>query len=123
MESLKSQGVKFHTDGLSVRIMMISLFFTNSLAFSQEKQCKAYQVACQSLCSELPLHLPKNNNDKTRHEGSSTMTYEKEGLVNPAAYEQAEQGGVAHLVHGWPMRGHKDEVASQTLPSKTFWAN
>ena len=50
--------------------------------------------------------------DDTRHEGGSTMTFERqnEGLFNPDAYEKTEdmektkhgeQGGVAHLVHGW----------------------
>jgi hypothetical protein len=45
--------------------------------------------------------------DETRHEGGSTMVYQREeGLINPDAYEtstttQGEQGGVAHLVHGW----------------------
>lgn len=45
------------------------------------------------------------------------MTYEKEGLVNPDAYVQGEQGGVAHLVHGWIMQNQKDRVIYRiTLP-------
>ena len=45
--------------------------------------------------------------DETRHQGGGTMAYEREeGLVNQEAYETSttshgEQGGVAHLVHGW----------------------
>lgn len=44
------------------------------------------------------------------------MLYERETTnseVNPNAYmpiQQGEQGGIAHLVHGWIQRGNSDKV-------------
>ena len=110
----RNPNIQFHRDGLTVRFTVpSSTLIRFSLLSLQEKECKTYQLACQSLCSSLPLHTMV---DDTRHEGGSTMVYQREeGLVNPEAYEttataQGEQGGVAHLVHGWIQQNQVEGV-------------
>jgi hypothetical protein len=121
----KNPNVQFLSDGLTVSNIVIFYIFTTFFFSLQQKQCQAYQVACQSLGAVLPLHLRQ---DKTRHDGNSTIVYEKEkkdpdSEVNLDAYEpdlHVEQGGVAHLVHGWIQQNIESRVFFIHLPCMTY---
>jgi hypothetical protein len=103
------------------------------------KLCEVYQLVCQSLCADAPLHT---RFDRTRHEGAQVMTYrvetdggekkragnEKEGEEEDRdtdsegydAYEMGEwensglvedeQAGVLHLVYGWIQQNQPRKV-------------
>ncbi|KAF8956760.1 hypothetical protein BDZ97DRAFT_1955762 [Flammula alnicola] len=111
LKALEKKGATVLADGLS------------------PQKCERYQLACQSLCADVPLH---SRFDNTRHEGTNIMKYKtdddmeidsgsdmpddsNEEEVNPKAYdlmdtqnsglEKGEQAGVVHLVHGWIQQG------------------
>jgi hypothetical protein len=94
-------------------------------------QCKIYQLATQSLCSDVRLHSRIQGG---RHERNNVMEYKRVGeevevesededeLVNKDAYEMEgredvglvtdeEQGGVVHLVHGWVQQNQPSKVS------------
>lgn len=100
-----------------------TLFLLLFIFILQQEQCEVYQLACQSLCSGLPLQ--PDFVKKKRHEGPGILTYKQEGLgggeiSNPDAYddediensgvEKNEQAGVAHLVHAWIQQNQKTKV-------------
>lgn len=96
-------------------------FWIFYLSLLQPNQCEAYKVACQSLCSVMPLHARQ---DSTRHLGDSIMSYERED--NPDAYEASlhgEQGGVCHLVHGWIQQNIESRVIIIHYPFLAFFFN
>ena len=100
----------------------------------KEAQCQSYQMASQSLCSDLLLHRIQG----VRHEGGNVMEYRTvgEGLkekesedeseedddsFNGDAYNleekedvglvKGEEGGVVHLVHGWIQQNQPQKVS------------
>jgi hypothetical protein len=98
-----------------------------------------YQLACQSLCADTPLHTQF---DAAQHEGVQVMTYrvetdggekkragdekedeEEDRDTDSEAYDaydmgesensglvQDEQAGVLHLVHGWIQQNQPRKV-------------
>jgi hypothetical protein len=101
----------------------------------KEGQCQSYQLASQSLCSDLLLH---SRFQGARHEGGNVMEYRTvgEGLkekesedeseedddsFNGDAYNleekedvglvKGEEGGVVHLVHGWIQQNQPEKVS------------
>ena len=85
--------------------------------------CKNYQLATQSLCSDVRLH---SRSQGGRHENQDFMEYgrvkdgsddsDSDDLMNRKAYEMSElvkdeeRVGVAHLVHGWIQQGQAEKV-------------
>lgn len=132
--------MKVVSDGLSVRSNP-AIFSTSCIHLGfKHDLCKAYQLACQALCSDAPLHTRK---DPTRHEAGNVMQYSTEAgsskgkgkgklvVYNNDNYEEGngdedarydledfadtglvrnEQAGVLHLVHGWIQQKQPEKV-------------
>ena len=103
----------------------------------KEGQCQSYQLASQSLCSDLLLY---SRFQGARHEGENVMEYrtvgegvqekesedERESEEDDSFYGDAynleekedvglvkgeEEGGVVHLVHGWIQQNQPEKVS------------
>ena len=128
----QDRSIKVINDGLSVSLEEI-ISQPTVLTSAKENLCKSYQLAAQSLCSDVSLHTRQ---DRTRHEGVNVMEYSTEaGSMEKGKGKQVyqdededrdaydledsrnsglvrnEQAGVVHLVHGWIQQGQPQKVS------------